>query len=336
MNRILLAVAAAIGASALTNLGAATALTGSGATFPAPLYQRWASDFKKVNADVMVNYQSIGSGAGVTQFLQGVTDFGASDTAMKDEEISQSKQNAVMIPATAGSIVLAYNVPGVLAGLKLSRAAYIGILDGGITKWNDPAIAKENPGVNLPSMPITVVSRSDGSGTTAVFTGHCAEVSAEFKEKVGSGKAVTWPVGVAGKGNEGVTALIKQTPGSIGYVEFGFAAHNNLTMAALENKARNFITPSIESAAATLASVKLPDDLRAFILDPMGANDYPVVSFTWLLVRKTYADAAKAAAVKAFVAYGLTTGQATAPLLGYVTLPQEVVTKALAALEPVK
>jgi len=335
MNRTLLA-AAAIAASASLNLGAATTVTGSGATFPAPLYQRWASDFKKVNADVMVNYQSIGSGAGVTQFLQGVTDFGASDTAMKDEEISQAKHNVVMIPATAGSIVLAYNVPGVQAGLRLSRAAYIGILVGGITKWNDPAIAKENPGVNLPSMPITVVTRSDGSGTTAVFTGHCAEVSSEFKEKVGSGKAVTWPVGVAGKGNEGVTALIKQTPGSIGYVEYGFAAHNNLPMAALENKARNFISPSIESAAATLASVKLPGDLRAFILDPKGANDYPVVTFTWILVKKTYADAAKAAAVKAFVTYGLTKGQATAPQLGYVTLPSEVVTKAQAALETVK
>jgi phosphate transport system substrate-binding protein len=335
MNRTLLAAAAII-ASASLNLGASTTVTGSGATFPAPLYQRWASDFKKVNADVMVNYQSIGSGAGVTQFLQGVTDFGASDTSMKDEEISQAKHNVVMIPATAGSIVLAYNIPGVQTGLKLTRAAYIGILVGGINKWNDPAIAKENPGVNLPSMPITVVTRSDGSGTTAVFTAHCAEVSSEFKEKVGSGKAVTWPVGVAGKGNEGVTALIKQTPGSIGYVEYGFAAHNNLTMAALENKARTFITPSIESAAATLASVKLPGDFRAFILDPKGANDYPVVTFTWILVKKTYADAAKAAAVKAFVTYGLTKGQATAPQLGYVTLPSEVVTKAQAALETVK
>lgn len=334
MNRPFLA-AALIASSALPNIGAATVITGSGATFPAPLYQRWASDFKKVNADILVNYQSIGSGAGVTQFLQGVTDFGASDTAMKDEEISHAGQNVVMIPAAAGSIVLAYNVPGIRTGLRLSRAAYIGILVGGITKWNDPAIAKANPGVNLPSVPITVISRSDGSGTTAVFTGHCSEVSADFKEKVGSGKAVTWPVGVAGKGNEGVTALIKQTPGAIGYVEYGFAAYNNLAMAALENNAQNFISPSIESCAATLASVKLPGDLRAFILDPKGPDDYPVVTFTWVLVKKTYADAAKAAGVKAFVTYGLTTGQAAAPQLGYVALPPEVVTKALAALEAV-
>lgn len=335
MNRTLLAAAVLV-ASASLNLGAATAINGSGATFPAPLYMRWASDFKKTDPNVTVNYQGIGSGAGVTQFIQGITDFGASDVAMKDEEISQAKHNAVMIPATAGSIVLAYNVPGVQSGLKLTRAAYIGILVGNITKWNDPEIAKANPGVNLPSLPITVVSRSDASGTTAVFTGHCAEVSSEFKEKVGSGKSVTWPVGVAGKGNDGVTALIKGTPGAIGYVEFGFAANNKLSMAQLQNKGGNFIAPSVESATTTLASVKLPGDLRAFIYDPKGANDYPIVTFTWLLVKKQYADPSKAAAVKAFVTYALTKGQAIAPQLGYVPLPAEVVTKAQAALETVK
>ena len=339
MNRTLLAVAV-IAASASLNLGAATAINGSGATFPAPLYLRWASDFKKVDPNVTVNYQGIGSGAGVNQFIQGITDFGASDVAMKDEEILQARKSAggrtVMIPATAGSIVLAYNVPGVQTGLKLTRAAYIGILCGDIKTWNAPEIAKANPGVNLPSLPITVVARSDASGTTAVFTAHCAEVSAEFLGKVGSGKSVTWPVGVAGKGNDGVTALIKQTPGAIGYVEYGFAANNKLAMAALQNKAGNFITPSVESAAATLASIKLPDNLRFFILDPKGANDYPIVTFTWLLLKATYADAAKGAAVKAFVTYALTKGQATAPQLGYVTLPSEVVTKAEAALQTVK
>ena len=335
MNRILLA-AGVILASASMNLGAATAINGSGATFPAPLYMRWASDFRKTDPNMTVNYQGIGSGAGVTQFIQGITDFGASDVAMKDEEISQAKHNVVMIPATAGSIVLAYNVPGVQGGLKLTRAAYIGILVGNITKWNDPEIAKANPGVNLPGLPITVVTRSDASGTTAVFTGHCAEVSSEFKEKVGSGKSVTWPAGVAGKGNDGVTALIKSTPGAIGYVEYGFAANNKLSMAQLQNKGGNFIAPSVESAATTLASVKLPGDFRAFIFDPKGANDYPIVTFTWLLVKKQYADPSKAAAVKAFVTYALNKGQAIAPQLGYVTLPSEVVTKAQAALETVK
>ena len=335
MNRILL-FSVALAATASLNLKAATAINGSGATFPAPLYMRWASDFKKTSGDVTVNYQGIGSGAGVKQFIDGITDFGASDVAMKDEEISQAKHNVVLIPATAGSIVLSYNIPDVQGGLKLTRAAYIGILVGDIKSWNDAAIAKANPGVTLPNLPIIVVSRSDGSGTTAVFTGHASEVSSEFKDKVGSGKSVTWPVGVAGKGNDGVTALIKSTPGSIGYVEYGFAANNKLSMADLQNKAGNFITPSVESAATTLASVKLPSDMRAFILDPKGENDYPIVTFTWLIVKKEYADPAKAAAVKAFVTYGLTKGQAIAPQLGYVTLPQEVVTKAQAALETVK
>ena len=343
MNRTLLA-AAVIAASASMNLGAATAINGSGTTFPAPLYMRWASDFKKVDPNVTVNYQGIGSGAGVTQFIQGITDFGASDVAMKDEEILQARTSAggrtVMIPATAGSIVLAYNVPGVQSGLKLTRDAYVGILVGDIKSWNAPEIAKANPGVNLPSLPITVVARSDGSGTTAVFTGHCAEFSSKFNDIVcggkGSTKSGTWPVGVAGKGNEGVTALIKSTPGAIGYVEYGFAANNKLAMAQLQNHAGNFIAPSVESAATTLASIKLPSNLRYFILDPKGANDYPIVTFTWLLLKATYADAAKGAAVKAFVTYALTKGQATAPQLGYVTLPAEVVTKAQAALATVK
>ncbi len=343
MNRTLLA-AAVIAASASMNLGAATAINGSGATFPAPLYMRWASDFKKVDPNVTVNYQGIGSGAGVTQFIQGITDFGASDVAMKDEEILQARTSAggrtVMIPATAGSIVLAYNVPGVQSGLKLTRDAYVSILVGDIKSWNAPEIAKANPGVNLPSLPITVVARSDASGTTAVFTGHCAEFSAKFNDIVcggkGSTKSGTWPVGVAGKGNDGVTALIKSTPGAIGYVEYGFAANNKLSMAQLQNKAGNFIAPSVESAATTLASIKLPANLRYFILDPKGANDYPIVTFTWLLLKATYADAAKGAAVKAFVTYALTKGQATAPQLGYVTLPAEVVTKAQAALATVK
>jgi len=343
MNRTLLA-AAVIAASASMNLGAATAINGSGATFPAPLYMRWASDFKKVDPNVTVNYQGIGSGAGVTQFIQGITDFGASDVAMKDEEILQARTSAggrtVMIPATAGSIVLAYNVPGVQSGLKLTRDAYVSILVGDIKSWNAPEIAKANPGVNLPSLPITVVARSDASGTTAVFTGHCAEFSAKFNDIVcggkGSTKSGTWPVGVAGKGNDGVTALIKSTPGAIGYVEYGFAANNKLSMAQLQNKAGNFIAPSVESAATTLASIKLPANLRYFILDPKGANDYPIVTFTWLLLKATYADAAKGAAVKAFVNYALTKGQATAPQLGYVTLPAEVVTKAQAALATVK
>ena len=334
MKRTILA-AVGLSVSISLHIQAAVAINGSGATFPAPLYMRWASDFKKSTPGVTVNYQGIGSGAGVKQFIDGITDFGASDVAMKDEEILQAQQNVVMIPATAGSIVLAYNLPGIQSGLKLTRAAYIGILLGDIKTWNDAIIAKANPGVNLPNLPITVVARADGSGTTAAFTGHCAEVSSEFNAKIGAGKSVTWPVGLAGKGNDGVTALIKSTQGAIGYIEYSFAANNKLTIADLQNHAGNFIAPSIESAATTLSAVRLPANLRAFILDPKGANDYPIVTFTWLLMKKNYVDSAKVAALKSFVAYGLTKGQALAPQLGYVPLPADVVTMAQASLATV-
>jgi phosphate transport system substrate-binding protein len=311
-------------------------INGSGATFPAPLYMRWAADFKKSNLEMTVNYQGVGSGAGVKQFTDGITDFGASDVAMSDAEITKVSDNVLMLPATAGTIVLAYNLPGVPAGLKLSRQALAGILLGSVKVWNDPAIAKENPDAKLPATPVTVVSRADGSGTTAVFTSYIAAISPEFATKVGSGKQVTWPVGVSGKGNDGVTALIKQTPGAIGYVEYGYAANNKLTMASLQNKSGNFVAPTIESGAATLASVALPANFRAFITDPEGAYDYPIATFTWLLVKKTYTDAAKASAVKAFVNYGLTAGQKAAPELGYITLPASVVEKVASALQAVK
>lgn len=318
------------------NLCAATSITGSGATFPAPLYQRWASDFAKDNPGVTVNYQGVGSGAGVKDFLSNLTDFGASDVAMTDEEIAKAKGNVLMLPVTAGTLVLAYNIPGVQSGLRLSRNVYVGLFLGTVKKWNDPAIAKDNPGVTLPDFPVTIVTRSDGSGTTAVFTAHLAAINPDFSEKVGIGKSVTWPVGLAGKGNDGVTALVKQTPGAVGYVEYGYALNNRLPMASLQNRSGAFILPTIESGAATLASVKLPENFRAFINDPEEANGYPIATLSWLLVKKTYADAVKADAVKAFVTYGLSKGQAIAPQLGYVILPDEVVTKVRFALETVK
>jgi phosphate transport system substrate-binding protein len=335
LSRLALA-AVSLAASTLPLHAAATTINGSGSTFAAPILQRWAADFHKTMPDETVNYQGVGSGAGITQFIQGITDFGASDVAMSDEDITKAGDNVLLIPATAGTIVLAYNIPGIPAGLKLSRDAYVGILLGTVTSWNDPLLAKENTTVKLPNLPITVVARSDGSGTTGVFTAHVAAVSPEFKSKVGSGKSVTWPVGVAGKGNDGVTAIIKQTPGAIGYVEFGYAENNKLAMASLQNKAGNFIVPTIESGSSTLASVNLPENLRAFITDPEGAKDYPIASFSWILVKKTYADAGKAAAVKAYVNYGLTKGQSVAPQLGYIVLPESVVKKAQAALAKVQ
>jgi len=315
---------------------AATQLQGAGATFPAPLYQRWIAEYTKANPDVQINYQGVGSGAGIKQFTQNLVSFGASDAAMKDPEIAAVKQGAVLIPATAGSIVLAYNLAGV-ENLKLSREAYIGIFLGKITKWSDPAIAKANEGVKLPDSAITVCERSDGSGTNFVFTKHLSAISPEFKDKVGEGTSVTWPTGVAGKANDGVTALIKQNKGAIGYVEYGYAKNNKLPFAALQNKAGEFVTSATASGAATLATTQFPANLlRAWPSDPDGKDCYPISTFTWLLLYKKYDNAQLAEAVKKFVNWGLTDGQKFAEDLGYIPLPKEVVEKDLEALKSVE
>ena len=310
-------------------------LSGAGATFPAPLYQRWAVEYNKQVPSIQVNYQSVGSGAGVKNFLQGVVDFGASDAAMTDAEMAKSPRGAVLVPATAGSVVLAYNLEGV-TGLKLTRAALAGIFLGTIIKWNDPAIVASNPGVPLPDRPVNVAYRSDGSGTTFVFTQHLAAISPAFREEVGVDKSVSFPVGVGGKGNEGVTALIKQAPGTIGYVEFGFADQNKLSVVSLENKSGNFVAPTPESGAAALASVELPENLRVWPVDPAAPDAYPITTFSWLLLYRKYDDAAKLQALKDFVTYGLTGGQSLAVDLGYIPLPESVVAKANAALSSVE
>jgi phosphate transport system substrate-binding protein len=320
----------------LWSASAATPLQGAGATFPAPLYQRWIAEYTKGNPDVQINYQGVGSGAGIKQFTQNLVSFGASDAAMKDEEIKAVKQGVVLIPATAGSIVLAYNLPGV-QNLKLSREAYVGIFLGKIKKWNDPAIAKANEGAKLPATAITVCERSDGSGTTFVFTKHLSAISPEFKDQVGEGTSVTWPIGVAGKGNDGVTALIKQTPGAIGYIEYGYAQHNKLPFAALQNKSGEFVTATTASGAATLATTQFPADLlRAWPSDPDGKESYPIATFTWLLLYKSYDNTSIGEAVKKFVNFGITDGQKFAEDLGYIPLPKEVVDKNLEALKTVQ
>ncbi len=306
-------------------------LSGAGATFPAPLYQRWFSDFNKANPNATISYQSVGSGAGVKQFTAGTVDFGASDVAMKDDEIKAVSNGVVMLPMTAGSVVLAYNLPELKEPLKLSRAAYVGIFLDTIKTWNDPAIAKANPGVTLPSTPIKAVHRSDGSGTTAVFTNFLSAVNPAFKTKVGSGKTVNWPSGTGAKGNEGITAQVQQNKGSIGYVEYGYAKQNGLKFASLENKAGTYVEPSEKSAQATLSGVKLPDNLRAFIVDPEGKESYPIVTYTWLLAYKKYTDPNKAKALKAVIDYGVTEGQKISSELGYVPLPADVVDKVKAA-----
>jgi phosphate transport system substrate-binding protein len=312
-------------------------LVGAGASFPAPLYQRWFQDFNKQQPKVQINYQSVGSGAGVEQFTKGTVDFGASDTAMKDDEIGKipADKGVMLLPMTAGSIVMAYNLPEVTAELKLPRQVYADILLGKITKWNDAKMAAANPGVTLPDQNITVVHRSDGSGTTGVFTKHLSAISPEWKTKVGDGKTVSWPVGLGAKGNEGVTAQIQQTKGSIGYVEYGYAKNNNLKFASLENKAGKIVAPNDQSAAKTLESVQLPENMRAFISDPEGAEAYPIVTYTWLLAPKKVADPDKAKAIEAMIEYGLTEGQKISGELGYVPLPQTVVEKVAAAADQI-
>ncbi|NMG22640.1 phosphate ABC transporter substrate-binding protein PstS [Brasilonema bromeliae] len=316
------------------DLGGQVRLTGAGASFPAPLYQTWFQALNQKYPNLQVNYQSVGSGAGVEQFTKGTVDFGASDVAMKDEEISKVQNGVLLLPMTAGSIVLAYNVPGV-QDLKLPRDVYTGIFLGTIKSWDDPKITAANPGAKLPKQPITIVHRSDGSGTTGVFTKHLSAINPEWKSKVGEGKTVNWPAGVGAKGNEGVTAQIQQTQGAIGYVEYGYAQQNKLTFAALQNKAGQFVAATDESASKALDAVELPANLRAFITDPEGKDSYPIVTYTWLLVYKKYPDAAKAKAVEAMIEYGLTEGQKAASQLGYVPLPEKVLKKVAASADAI-
>ncbi|MBD1883514.1 phosphate ABC transporter substrate-binding protein PstS [Microcoleus vaginatus] len=332
---------AATGTAANTKLALASdvAITAAGASFPAPLYQRWFQDFNKINPKVQINYQSVGSGAGVEQFTKGTVDFGASDTAMKDDEIAKvpADKGVILLPMTAGSIVMGYNLPDLTEPLKLPRDVYADIFAGKITNWNDPKIAAANPGAKLPAdQAITVVHRSDGSGTTAVFTKHLSTISPDWKSSVGDGKTVQWPTTgtfLGAKGNEGVTAQVLQTVGSIGYVEYGYAKNNNLKFASLENKAGTFVVPTDESASQALATVPMPENLRAFIEDPEGAQSYPIVTYTWMLVPKTVADPNKAKAIEAMVEYGLTDGQKVSSELGYVPLPQNVKEKVAAAAD---
>ncbi|BAP17398.1 phosphate ABC transporter substrate-binding protein PstS [cyanobacterium endosymbiont of Epithemia turgida] len=311
-------------------------LTGAGASFPAPLYQNWFVQLNSAIPELQVNYQSIGSGAGVEQFTIGTVDFGASDVAMKDEEIAKVSRGVILLPMTAGSIVIAYNLSGV-QGLKLSREAYVGIMQGSITNWSDPKIVEANPDLSLPNQPITVVHRSDGSGTTEVFTKHLSAISSEWETMIGQGKSVEWPTTkgrfIGSKGNEGVTATIQQNEGAIGYIEYGYAKNNGLTMAALENLSGNYIEPSDESAEHTLDAVTLPENLRVFITDPKGDQSYPIVTYTWILAYKQYDDPQKAIAMEAMIEHALNYGQEASKELGYVALPPSIKKKIAAAAD---
>jgi phosphate transport system substrate-binding protein len=308
-------------------------LVGSGASFPFPLYSAWFKDFSQQTKGVTVDYQSKGSGAGIQDFINNTVDFAASDAAMSDEDLAKVKQGAVLLPMTAGEIVLSYNVDGVKE-LKLPRAVYADIFSGKIDKWSDPRIAAANPGVKFPDQNITVVVRSDSSGTTYVFTGHLAAISEAFKNEVGHGTTVQWPKSfVKAPKNDGVTATIKQTPGAIGYIEYAFAMATKQPMALLENKAGQFVAPGDEAGKAALASAEFPTgklpgsdapDLRVWVSDPAGERSYPIASFTWMLFYLDQDDN-KAKVLRDLVEYGLTRGQETAPKMGYIPLPDNVI-----------
>ena len=314
-------------------------LTGSGATFPFPLYSAWFKAFSGKHKGVTVDYQGKGSGAGIRDFINRTVDFAASDAAMTDEEISKVPGGVQLLPMTGGEIVLGYNLPGNPKGLKLPRDVYTGIFLGRITKWSDPKLKAANPGVNLPDTDITVVRRADSSGTTFVFTSHLSAISEEWKKGPGAGTTVNWPKSdkfVASPKNDGVSATIKQTPGAIGYLEFAFAKFAKLEMAELQNKAGQYVAPGGEGGPAALAGVQLPGDLRAWVTDPDGPKAYPVATYTWMLFYNENKDPKKAAAIRELVEFCLNDGQKMSAQMGYIALPANVaaaVKKAAASIQ---
>lgn len=327
----------------LPGLGAAqTQITGAGATFPNPIYQKWFSEYKKSHPEVEVNYQSVGSGAGIKQITEGTVDFGASDGPMTDAQIAEFKtkrgRDILHFPTVMGADVPVYNIPGVTASLKFTPAALSGIFLGTITKWNDPAIAKVNPGVKLPAMDIVVAHRSDGSGTTYIWTDYLSKVSPEWKQKVGTNSSVNWPVGLGASGNPGVAGLVKQTEGAIGYVELIYAVQNNLSYGAVQNAAGEFVTASLAgvSAAAAGAAANMPDDFRVSITNAPGKAAYPISSFTWLLVPAKIDDPTKRRVITDFIKWMLADGQGMTEALSYAKIPSPVVTKELKALAKVQ
>jgi len=314
-------------------------LQGAGATFPEPLYKRWFREYYNIDSFVHVSYQGLGSGAGIRQFTAGLVDFGASDSAMSSEEIKQVPEwGVVLLPMTSGCVVLAYNLPGVAHSqqIRLPRAVYPDIFLGKITNWNDPALVRANPEVKLPNLPITVVRRSDGSGTTFVMTKHLSAISPEWKKGPGVGKAVSWPTGIGAKGNPGVAFTIDQTPGAIGYLEYSYTMLSGTPMAVLENQEGKFVAPSPDSAGAALATVEMPEDLVAWVPDPKGPESYPIVSFTWILCRKVYDNPGVGETLKKVLLYCATEGQKYSKDLGYVPLPEPVARRVVAKIEAIE
>jgi phosphate transport system substrate-binding protein len=313
-----------------------TTLNGAGATFPYPMYSKWFSEYNKLHSDVQINYQSIGSGGGIRQVLNGTVDFGASDGPMSDDQLKEAKTKILHIPTVLGAVVPAYNVPGVSAEIKFTPEALAGIFLGKIQKWNDPAVTQANPGINFPDKPIIVVHRSDGSGTTFIFTDYLSKVSKEWEATVGKGTSPKWPVGLGGKGNEGVAGQIRQLEGSIGYIELIYAAENKITYGPVKNAAGNFVKASLDSVTEAAASVKaMPADFRVSITDAPGKNAYPISSFTWLLIPEQAKDPNKGKIIADFLTWMLADGQKMTTQLSYAPLPQSVVEKVRAAAKQI-
>ena len=310
----------------MAGAGSATAqltMTGAGATFPYPIYSKWFAEYAKVDPSVRFNYQSIGSGGGQKQIISQTVDFGASDGPMSDQSLAKAPGKILHIPTVAGAVVITYNLPGNPI-LKLDGPTLAGIYLGSITKWNDPAIAGQNPLVKLPDSDIIVVHRSDGSGTTFIFTDYLSKVSPGWKASAGANTAVKWPVGLGAKGNEGVSGQIQQTPGTFGYVELIYATQNKMPIAQVKNAAGNYIDPTSDSVTAALASAQIPDDFRFSMTDAAGPQAYPISGVTWLLVYQKQADAEKGRKMVEFLKWALTQGESMAPPLDYAPLPQEL------------
>lgn len=302
-------------------------VTGAGATFPYPLYSKWFYEYSHSRPGVNFNYQSIGSGGGIRQITAGTVDFGATDAPMTDEEMAKLPGPILHIPTAIGAVAVVYNVRGVQSGLKITQEALAEIYLGKITRWNDPKIAAQNPGAALPAAGIVVAHRSDGSGTTDIFTNYLAAVSTEWRERVGRGKSVNWPVGLGGKGNEGVAGVVKQTPGAVGYVELAYATQNRIATAALRNREGNFVVPTLAStsAAAAGAAKTMPADFRLTLVDAPGKDSYGICGLTWLLVYKEQRDRAKGKALVDFLKWAIRDGQKMTTPLHYAPLPEPVV-----------
>ncbi|MEW6732219.1 MAG: phosphate ABC transporter substrate-binding protein PstS [Acidobacteriota bacterium] len=326
----LLALVSCAGAPETSAPAGAIALQGAGATFPNPIYSKWFSEYNKKYPNVKIDYQSIGSGGGIKQITEQTVDFGASDAPMKEDQMKALPKPILHIPTVLGAVVVIYNLPSLSGELKLNSDVLVAIFLGEIKKWNDPKIAAINPDLKLPDKDIGVVHRSDGSGTTAIFTEYLSKVNPKWAEKVGQGTSVNWPVGIGGKGNEGVTSQVKQIEGTIGYTELVYALQNKLSYASLQNKAGKFVTPTLDAvtAAAASAATQMPEDLRVSITDAPGDAAYPISSYTYLLVYQDMENSTKAQTLAKFLSWAMHEGQQQAKELGYAPLPPEVVTKA--------